>query len=80
MLLASQGIHVEQMMMDPYQLSPDFFTQRMREVSPEQSAAVFEDLRETGILKQDNCSHFIAYDDWWVCLHQIKWGICVGIS
>ena len=64
MLLGLQGIHVEQMMMDPYQLSPDFFSQRMREVSPEQSAAVFQDLRETGILKQDNCSHFIAYDDW----------------
>lgn len=54
--------------MDPYQISPEFFNQRMREVSLEKSVAVFDDLRYVGILKEDNCSHFIQYDDWCVCL------------
>ena len=63
-----QGVHVQQMMMEPYQISPDFFNQRMKEVSLEKSVAVFEDLKGVGILKEDNCSHFILYDDWCACL------------
>ena len=59
-----QGVHVEQMMMEPYQISPDFFNRRMKDVSLEKSVAVFEDLKYVGILKDDNCSHFIQYDDW----------------
>jgi hypothetical protein len=58
---------VEQMTMEPYHISPGFFSQRMREVSLEKSAAVFEDLKGVGILKDDNCSHFIQYDDWCAC-------------
>ena len=61
---AVQGTHVQQMMMEPYQISPDFFNQRMKEVSLEKSVAVFDDLKAVGILKEDNCSHFIQYDDW----------------
>ena len=52
-------------MMEPYQISPDFFNQRMKELSLEKSVAVFDDLKYVGILKEDNCSHFIQYDDWW---------------
>ena len=55
---------MQQMMMEPYQISPDFFNQRMKEISLEKSVAVFDDLKEVGILKEDNCSHFIQYDDW----------------
>ena len=40
----------------------------MKEVSLEKSVAVFEDLKGVGILKEDNCSHFIQYDDWCACL------------
>ena len=49
-----QGVHVEQMMMEPYQISPDFFNRRMKDVSLEKSVAVFEDLKYVGILKDDN--------------------------
>lgn len=62
--LGLQGVHVQQMMMEPYQISPKFFNQRMKEVSLEKSMAVFDDLKYAGILKDDNCSHFIQYDDW----------------
>ncbi len=62
-----QGVHVKQMMMEPYQISPGFFNQRMREVSLEKSVAVYEDLRYVGILKDDNCSHFLLHDDWCAC-------------
>ncbi len=61
---AVQGVHVQQMTMEPYQISPEFFNQRMKEVSLEKSVAVFDDLKYAGILKDDNCSHFIQYDDW----------------
>ena len=57
-------MHVQQMTMEPYQISPEFFNQRMKEVSLEKSMAVFDDLKYVGILKEDNCSHFIQYDDW----------------
>lgn len=60
-------MHVQQMMMEPYHISPGFFNQRMREVSLEKSVAVFDDLKYAGILKEDNCSHFIQYDDWCAC-------------
>ncbi|CAL5222477.1 g4849 [Coccomyxa viridis] len=70
--LQTKGVHVQQMMMEPYQISPEFFNQRMKEVSLEKSVAVFEDLKGVGILKEDNCSHFIQYDDWRTAEGQLK--------
>ena len=55
------------MLMEPYHISPNFFNQRMREVSLGESVSVFEDLKGVGILKDDNCSHFIQYNDWCAC-------------
>ena len=54
-------------MMEPYHISPGFFSQRVREVSLEKSVAVFDDLKYVGILKDDNCSHFLQYTNWCAC-------------
>lgn len=52
------------MMMEPYPLSPEFFSQRMKNIDLDTSTAIFEELKAAGIILDDNQSHFGLFETW----------------
>ena len=59
-----QGVLVQKMMMEPYALSPTFFSERMKGIDADTSAAIFEELKGVGVVLDDNQSHFGLYKTW----------------
>ena len=59
-----QGVLVQKMMMEPYTLYPEFFSQRMRGIDQETSTAIFEELKAADIIRDDNQSHFGLFETW----------------
>lgn len=59
-----QGVLVQKMMMEPYALSPTFFSERMKGIDADTSAAIFEELKGVGVVLDDNQSHFGLYETW----------------
>ena len=64
-----QGVYVERVMLDPYPMTPGTFAQRMREVDPATSAAIFWELKEAGVIRPDNYSSFLEYESWCEACH-----------
>ncbi|CAL8471370.1 g10912 [Coccomyxa elongata] len=62
--LEGQGVLVQKMMMEPYPLSPEFFSQRMKGIDLDTSTAIFEELKAAGIIRDDNQSHFGLFETW----------------
>ncbi len=55
---------MKRIVMEPYDLSPAFFNQRMKGIDAETSAAIFEELKAVGVVLEDNQSHFGRYETW----------------
>lgn len=66
-----QGVHVESTVMQPYPFYPLFFSERIPEVDPTMSAAIYGDLQAAGIM---NATGFTSYptdqpEDWTESAH-----------
>ncbi len=59
-----QGARVEKVMMQPYPLTPHFFSERMKGLDLDVSAAIFEELKAVEVIREDDHSHFGWYETW----------------
>jgi hypothetical protein len=58
-----QGIYVEEYMMEPYPITPTFFSQRLRGVDESLSEMLFTRLQTKGLVDMDGWSQFGNWTD-----------------
>lgn len=59
-------------MMQPYQLTPRTFAERMKGIDLALSETIFEELKAVEIIRDDNQSHFGWYESWCAFATQAK--------
>lgn len=55
-----QGVHAEHMILQPHPLHPLFFSERIAEIDPALSAALYEDLRAAGFVNATGYSDYLT--------------------
>ncbi|KAK9916516.1 hypothetical protein WJX75_003600 [Coccomyxa subellipsoidea] len=58
--LKEQGVHAEHMILQPHPLHPLFFSERIAEIDPALSAALYEDLRAAGFINATGYSDYLT--------------------